>query len=532
MTMLIIPIVVLIILLILFILFLILSSRQERVYKTIDKDGKVKQDKPVMEEEKSKTTKGEEQKKEDVFKFMEFDKIMDNMIIQNGGSRFTMAIQCKGINYDLMSEVEQLSVEEGFITFLNTLKYPIQLYVQAQNVDLKGNVERYKANIVDLTNDYNEINEKYNKLSSAFDVDENELEETTKERDKITNVYEYANDIIKYVEKMSTNKSLLQRKFFILLSYNTSEINAADKFNKDELIDMCSTELSTRCRGIISALSSCSVSGKILNSTELAELLYSAYNRDDKSVMSVKDAVDAGMLRLYSTSLDAFTRKQEKLEEYLRAKAKLRAYQAIKYAKEHDEIQTSSGEYLAEEEEISRRATNYIKNSDFPENEKEVATKKILNDYREDKKVIQDINKAQKEAIIKQAEKDFEEIPALEKVEVPTGIQLMEKSKKMKVDPITGEVINKDDISKEQNNENVDNSQSNIEEENITEENNNIDNSNSNVENNENEDENLNVNILIDSDALNVNINNDDNNNANEEDKKINVYDEENDSIV
>ena len=66
-------------------------------------------------------------KKEDVFKFMEFDRILDDMIVQNNGQKFTMAVKCKGINYDLMSEVEQLAVEEGFITFLNTLKFPIQL---------------------------------------------------------------------------------------------------------------------------------------------------------------------------------------------------------------------------------------------------------------------------------------------------------------------------------------------------------------------------------------------------------------------
>lgn len=451
MSMMIIPIIFIVILLMLFIIFLIMTSRQEKLYKTMDNEGKVKREESISKEiekndnVKKEETKKENYKKEDVFKFMEFDKIMDNMIIQNGGSRFTMAIQCKGINYDLMSEVEQLSVEEGFITFLNTLKYPIQLYVQAQNIDLKGNIEKYRNNIVDLTNDYNEITEEYNKLASSFDVDERKLETVTKEKDKITNVYEYANDIIKYVEKMGTNKNLLQRKFFILLSYNTSEINAVDKFNKDEIIDMCSTELSTRCKGIISALSSCSVSGKILNSSELADLLYSAYNRDDKSLMSVKEAVDSGMLRLYSTSLDAFTRKEEKLEEYLKNQAKLRAYKAIKYAKEHGTIETAASQMLEEEEEISRRATSYIKNSDFPDNEKEIATGKILSDYREDKQTLLEINEIQTNTIIKEAEKDIEKISELEKMEVPTGVKLMEKSKAMKIDSITGELINEDD---------------------------------------------------------------------------------------
>ncbi len=436
MGMMMVPIIFLIILFMLFIFFLIITSRQEKTLKTIDKEGKIKEDKPVVKEEKksnaSTTEKKETYKKEDVFRFMEFDRIMDKMIVQNGGSRFTMAIRCKGINYDLMSEMEQLSVEEGFITFLNTLKYPIQLYVQAQNIDLKGNIAKYKSNIEDLTVDYNNITEEYNKLASSFDVDEREMNRVTKERDRISNVYEYAHDIIRYVEKMSTNKNLLQRKFFVLVSYNTSEINAVDKFNKDEVIEMCSTELLTRCKGIISALSSCSVSGEILDSNELADLLYSAYNRDDKSLMSVKEAIEGGMLRLYSTSEDAFERKEEQLDEYLKNQAQLRAYKAIKYAKEHDEIETPASELLSQEEEISRRATNYVKNSDYPQDEKDKATKKILNDYREDKRDLNEIHEIQKNAILEEAEKDIAKIDELENKKPPYGVQLIEKAKNYK----------------------------------------------------------------------------------------------------
>ena len=136
------PIIFLIIMIIFFLLFLIINKRKETVLKTIDNGGKIKEENNIENVknsvEKENKNKEKEIKKEDVFKFMDFDRILDNMIVQNGGSRFTMAIKCKGINYDLMSEVEQLSVEEGFITFLNTLKYPIQFYVQAQNIDLKG----------------------------------------------------------------------------------------------------------------------------------------------------------------------------------------------------------------------------------------------------------------------------------------------------------------------------------------------------------------------------------------------------------
>ena len=344
------PIIIVIILLMFFIVFLTFAKRQTTTLETIDNKGKIKEDEKKAEEssEKSKKTTSEV-KREDVFKIMEFDRILDDMIVQKNGSRFTMAIQCKGINYDLMSEVEQLSVEEGFITFLNTLKYPIQIYVQAQNIDLKGVIEKYKTNVAPMKEKYEKINQEYSKLASAFDVDELELEKVTKEKDSISNVYEYANDIIKSVEKMNVNKNLLERKFYILISYNTSEITSIEKFSKDEIVEMCSTELMTRCRGIISALASCSVSGRMLTSNELADLLYSAYNRDDKGIMSVKEAIDAGFYRLYSTSEDAFSKRAEALDEYLRNEAKYRALKAMKEVIDENKIETPASQALEEE---------------------------------------------------------------------------------------------------------------------------------------------------------------------------------------
>ena len=41
---------------------------------------------------------------------MEFDGIEDNMILQKGGKRFLMVIECQGVNYDLMSGLEKNSV--------------------------------------------------------------------------------------------------------------------------------------------------------------------------------------------------------------------------------------------------------------------------------------------------------------------------------------------------------------------------------------------------------------------------------------
>ena len=92
--------------------------------------------------------------KEDISKFMEFDKIEDDMIIQENGEKYVMVIKCQGINYDLMSETEMLAVEEGFSNFLNTLKYPIQLYVQSRSLNLEDEINKYKERLLVIKDDY------------------------------------------------------------------------------------------------------------------------------------------------------------------------------------------------------------------------------------------------------------------------------------------------------------------------------------------------------------------------------------------
>ena len=86
---------------------------------------------------------------ESIIDFMDFDKIEDNMIIQKKG-KFLMIVECQGINYDLMSEMEKVSVEQGFIAFLNTLRYPVQLYVQTRTVNLERSVDGYKTKLMEI----------------------------------------------------------------------------------------------------------------------------------------------------------------------------------------------------------------------------------------------------------------------------------------------------------------------------------------------------------------------------------------------
>lgn len=379
---LVVPIVMLVILGVFGIVFFVVVKKQNEGIDS--KSGKSS----TSGKESSSKEKKHEIKKEDVFDFMEFDEISDNMIIQNKGTRYTMMIQCKGINYDLMSDVEQLSVEEGFITFLNTLTSPIQLYVQTQNLDLKGTIKVYKQHVDKIKEEFENVNQEYNRVNEAFDSTKEEISNIEKERNKTLNVYEYASDIVNYVERISLNKSLLQRTFFVLVSYNSSEINAIDRFSKEEVRNICYNELVTRAQSIINGLAGCSVAGRILNSNEIADVLYTAYNRDDKGLMSVKEALDSGFYRLYSTSEDIFLKKQKKLQEEIDNEARIKALETLKESIKEGEYISPRIKQLDIEEQISKKASEIVRRENVPVDIKEKANEKLIQEFRKTKKDI------------------------------------------------------------------------------------------------------------------------------------------------
>ena len=102
-----------------------------------------------------------------IFDFMEFDKIEDNMIITKNGTKYVMVVECQGVNYDLMSEVEKNAVEEGFIQFLNTLRHPIQIYTQTRTINLENSIQTYKAKVNEIEAELEKQRMKYEQMVNS-----------------------------------------------------------------------------------------------------------------------------------------------------------------------------------------------------------------------------------------------------------------------------------------------------------------------------------------------------------------------------
>lgn len=278
--------------------------------------------KKKQQEEEEKIKSGEQQPQVEkgktktftvasVFDFMEFDKVEDNMIVQKNGNRYVMVIECQGINYDLMSQAEKVSVEEGFIQFLNTLSYPVQIYTQTRKINLEDSLNTYKAEVAQIEQEYSREKMRYQKVMASPDATDEQRKKALYDFTKQKNLYEYGKDIIYNTEKMSLNKNILNKKYYVVIPYYIEE---QGNYDKNEIREQAFSELYTKAQSIIRTLSLSSVIGRVLSSTELVDLLYMAYNREDAESYGVDKALKAGYNELYSTAPDYMDKKLKMLD--------------------------------------------------------------------------------------------------------------------------------------------------------------------------------------------------------------------------
>lgn len=317
-----------------------------------------KKDKEKIETTKAKSDASkisQEYNIQSIFKFMEFDTVQDSMIVQKKGKRFLMVIQCQGVNYDLMSQMEKVSVEEGFLAFLNTLRHPIQLYVQTRTINLESSLMTYRARIKEIEDKLNNMKAQYELMKKSNQYSQEELERAYFEITKQNNLYEYGKDVIYNTEKLSQNKNILNKNYYIIVPHYPEEAND-NKYDAEEVQNIAFSELYTKSQSIIRTLAATGVNGKILDSNELAELLYIAYNRDDAEIFNLRNAISSGCEDMYTTGKDVFDKKVETLDKEIEK----RAFELAKESIEKAKVQTQKEKEAKEKEENMQNLINMM----------------------------------------------------------------------------------------------------------------------------------------------------------------------------
>jgi hypothetical protein cdiviTM7_00582 len=358
----------------LLVVFIIIRMRIKENERTAENSSKIIGGQSNNQVKKTNLITRDGKEIDSIYQFMEFDSITDNMIIRKNREQFVMVIECKGINYDLLSNDEKSAVELGFIAFLNTIRTPIQLYVQTRKLDMSNLLSSYSRRTEAMLDEISKIDAQIQLARQKGN--EELLNKLMFDRKRKINIVEYSESIEEYTNKINDSQYMLQQKTYIVVSYYANEIGDTKKYSDLELNDLVFSELFTRTQTILNALTSSEITGKVLNSEELAELLYVAYNRESSDTYTLRNALDAQYDRLYSTAKDVLETRKQELKKQIETEALKLATNSI----------TKADEQLKEERklkaaEIRRKAESIM--ADYKDDLSKDLYEKTIKEIRE-----------------------------------------------------------------------------------------------------------------------------------------------------
>ena len=207
---------------------------------------------------------------------LQIAEIRDGIVIMNDGS-FRSVVMVKSINFDLMSPQEQEAVEYSYQGFLNSLYFPVQIFIRSNRVDLQPYIEKL-----------DKIRTEHDNMLLALLMEDyityiDQLSEQTNIMDKRFYV------VVPYFPTVDVQKALTQSKnFFSGLAsiFNSKEqhvtIHEAD-------LEKAKTELRNRVQAVLAGLMQSGIQGLPLDTQELIELYYDTYNPDTATRQQLKN---------------------------------------------------------------------------------------------------------------------------------------------------------------------------------------------------------------------------------------------------
>lgn len=210
---------------------------------------------------------------------LQIAEIRDGIVIMNDGS-FRAVVMFKSINFDLMSPAEQEAVEFSYQSFLNSLYFPIQIFVRSEKIDISPYIEKL-----------DKIRSEHDNMLLALLMD----------------------DYIGYIDELASNTNIMDKHFYVVVPFLPHEVStkplAQSKGMLDGIIGMFSntpthvvinekhledakTELKNRVQAVLDGLMQCGVKGLPLDTQELIELYYDSYNPDTATRQELKNFDD------------------------------------------------------------------------------------------------------------------------------------------------------------------------------------------------------------------------------------------------
>lgn len=184
--------------------------------------------------------------------FIPVQNVNENAIVLGDGS-IAMVIQTSAVNFDLLSENEQLAIIGSFAGFLNSLSFSIQILIRSKKLD---------------------ISHYLNTLKEAEKKQHNPLLQLMMARYRA------------FVAAIIRDNEVLDKQFYVILAVSPIELGVVKSSDTEKSLQKALTMLNPRRDHILKQLSRIGLKSTQLDSEKLIRLFYDIYNDADKISLS------------------------------------------------------------------------------------------------------------------------------------------------------------------------------------------------------------------------------------------------------
>jgi hypothetical protein len=179
--------------------------------------------------------------------FVPIKEVREGTVILNDGSMRAL-LSSTSLNLSLKGEDEQIGIITGFQTFLNSLDFNIEIFLQSKKLDIRNYLSLLKERQREVEEDLLKIQ-----------------------------IKEY----IEFIQKFTEEQSIMTKNFYIVVPYDSMSMISSEKRMSEEDFIKNRNQLMQRISIVISGLSSLGLNVKSAGTEEIINLFYKLFNPNE-----------------------------------------------------------------------------------------------------------------------------------------------------------------------------------------------------------------------------------------------------------
>jgi len=202
-------------------------------------------------------------------KYLDFSEIKDDTVVLKDGT-LRAVLLVSSINFSLKSEDEQNATIAAYVSFLNSIDFPIEMVIQSRRL----NIDTYMENL------NNQEKEQTNELLRAQIADYREFIKELVELSDIMSKKFYV--VIPYISGKIESRSFISRVSAVFTPAKIIQLKEEKFKNHKDLLDK-------RVEHVMAGLASMSLNSVRLDTQSLIELYYTTYNPESAGQEKLTD---------------------------------------------------------------------------------------------------------------------------------------------------------------------------------------------------------------------------------------------------